>query len=118
MTSVLRPSRSAAWLLLTAWLVAAFAPAVGVVHTFGDDPACEDPAFSRHPVAQVEGVLPPVTHDHCEVCHLQRTLRGAALTHVAIAVSAASADAPRVVTVQTPRPADVSSLPSRAPPSL
>ena len=104
--------------LLAAWLVVAFAPAVGAVHAFGDDPACEDPAFSRHPVVQVEGVLPPVTHDHCEVCHFQRTLRGASLAHVAVAVTAASSDTPGVTTAQSPRLADLPSLPSRAPPSL
>jgi hypothetical protein len=98
--------------------MAAVAPAVGATHAFGDDPACEDPAFSRHPVAQVEGVLPPVTHDHCEVCHFQRTLRGAAPTYAVLAVSTAPSTERGASTEQTPRAADVSTLPSRAPPAL
>lgn len=118
MTSVARPSRTAAWFLIAAWLVAAIAPAVGAAHAFGDDPACEDPALSRHPVAQVEGVLPPVTHDHCEVCHFQRTLRGAAPVFAVLAVSTALPVRPGAPTEQPLRAGDVSSLPSRAPPAL
>jgi hypothetical protein len=96
----------------------ALAPAVGAAHIFGDDPACEDPAFSRHPVAQVEGVLPPVTHDHCEVCHFQRTLRGAAPAYAVLPFTTAASITPGAPTAQTPRASDVSTLPSRAPPAL
>jgi hypothetical protein len=110
--------RSIAWLVLVVWLVGAAAPIAGALHAMGDDAACGEPQFAGHPTTQFEGVLPAADHGHCEVCHLQRTLRGASprAPLAAVMLSSVRAEAARwsatVPAVVVPR------LSGRAPPAL
>jgi hypothetical protein len=113
-----RRFRSAAWLLLAAWIVGVVAPVADVVHAFGDDPACQEPVFSPHPITQIEGVLPPVAHGHCLVCHFQRTLRGATPHVAGVTIHVFASDAAVDRPIATVRAVALGALLTRAPPSL
>ncbi len=110
--------RSVAWLVLAVWLVGAVAPIAGALHAMGDDAACGEPRFAGHPTTQVERVLASDDHGHCDVCHLQRTLRGASPQAAALAVSLSSARADAsarsaaVISIFVPRRS------GRAPPAI
>ena len=93
-------------------------PLFGDLHT-GSDIACTDEVWGiagHHDTTQIETVLPPVADGHCALCHLQRTLWGAAddaKRYVAVAVLASW-----TVTLVAPATIDAGrhDVPSRAPP--
>jgi hypothetical protein len=110
--------RPAGWLVLAVWLIGALAPMAGAVHQLGDDPACQKPGLASHPTTQFESLATIGQHDHCVVCHFQRTLRSASPLASLLAPAAGPAPIPILVTADQQRSASIATLPSRAPPSL
>jgi hypothetical protein len=73
-----RLPRAAAPLVLLVWLAGLALPVFGAGHTLGfDDPACERPIWSGHPVTSLEKDSKNLGNGHCGICHLQRAVRGA-----------------------------------------
>jgi hypothetical protein len=72
-----RLPRAAPFVLLV-WLAGVVSPVLGAGHTLGfDDPACERPLWSGHPVTALEKDTRNLGDGHCGICHLQRAVRGA-----------------------------------------
>jgi hypothetical protein len=72
-----RLPRAAPFVLLV-WLAGVVSPVLGAGHTLGfDDPACERPIWSGHPVTALEKNTKDIGDGHCGICHLQRAVRGA-----------------------------------------
>ena len=105
--------------VLAGWLAGALAPlAAGAHHDV--DLACGDQTWStpHHVTAQFERVLPPEHHDHCAICHLQRTLRGASSeSGTVVPVDSGHVAAPVDDLDGVPNPV-LCSLPPRAPPAI
>ena len=74
-----RLRRTAAPLLLLAWIVGLGLPVLGARHTsLFDDPACERPIqSSNHSGPQFDKDVQPPGDGHCGICHLQRAVRSA-----------------------------------------
>jgi hypothetical protein len=111
-----RVSRAVAWVALVAWCVGAGGPFFGLAHAFGDDVACGDPAWSKHPVTQVEVVHPRDGDGHCQACHVERTIRGAAPLTPSLFLTAVAALVISLPEHLIVRSVSLSGLPSRAPP--
>jgi hypothetical protein len=107
--SILQRFRPASWLILAAGIAGAAAPVAGALHALGDDAACGEPRFAHHPITQLESIRSSAEPEHCDVCHLQRTLCGASLEPHRIAVRRPPARL---------RTAALLQLTGRAPPSL
>jgi hypothetical protein len=115
MSPVRRLLRQVATVVAAAWLVGLASPLVASHHEL--DAACGEVATSDHLRTAFEEVLPPVHSGHCDVCHLQRILRGiAAERHVA-----QSCECPAGLHAGGPLPsvrsAERPAGPSRAPPA-
>jgi hypothetical protein len=105
--------------VLAGWLAGAAAPLVAGAH-HDIDLACGDEAWDtpHHSSAQFERVLPPVRHDHCALCHLQRTLRGASSeSGTVVPTDRGRTTAPVDDLDGVPNPV-LCSLPPRAPPAI
>lgn len=114
-----RGLRQYALFVLVAMLGSVLTPLVGDLHAETDVACAEDGWVpSHHQTTQFEGIRPPVSDGHCAICHLQRTMTGAA-DDAKRFVAASVAVAPHVVVVEhvlcSPARRDV---PSRAPPSF
>jgi hypothetical protein len=74
-----RLRRTAAPLLLLAWITGLALPVLGARHaSLFDDPACERPLRPDSPQGSQVGKNIPLSGDgHCGICHLQRAVRGA-----------------------------------------
>lgn len=108
-----------ATLLLTTFLSGAVVPLFGDLHT-GFDVACTDEAWTdagHHTTTQIEGVRPPVGHDHCAVCHLQRALGGAFDDAKRWVSADGTTTAIRYCEIHRTRDSARRGLPSRAPPA-
>jgi hypothetical protein len=104
-------------LILAAWIAGLVAPAVSA-HGAVDLECGDAPWLSDHDRTAFEDVRPPVETGHCELCHLQRALRGA-LASSAIYAWIPIERNPHLRSAERGiRSADRSSLPPRAPPTL
>jgi hypothetical protein len=111
-----RLSRAVAWVALVAWSIGATGPLGGLAHAIGEDVACGEATWSKHPVTQVEVVHPSDGDGHCQACHVQRTIRGAAPLTPALFLTAVAALVTPLPEHHPLRSVSLSGLPSRAPP--
>src|SRR5690242_15647307 len=114
---MLRFRRLSSVFALVAWLTGLVAPAVAA---HGEvDLECGDAIWlSDHHRTAFEEVLPSVDTGHCDLCHLQRALRGAESGSGVEAVVASNFDLTEGTPSASMRSADRSSLPPRAPPAF
>jgi hypothetical protein len=103
-------------LVLVAWLIGLVAPAV-TAHA-DIDLECGDAIWlSDHHRTAFEEVLPSVDTGHCDLCHLQRALRGAESGSGVLVAIADHRDVAERAPSESPRSTDRSGLPPRAPPA-
>jgi hypothetical protein len=109
--------RATSGVVLTTWLAGLLGPVL-LPHSAQFDVACSDEAFTApHPRTQFEAALPPVTDEHCAVCHLQRVARGA-LAGLTGDVRGHEIDAARALAAVSVAQRQVTfDLPARAPPA-
>jgi hypothetical protein len=112
--------RLSAVLVLVTLLGGAIVPLFGDLHAEADT-ACAEDAWGgtpHHQTTQFESIRPPVSGEHCAVCHLQRAM-GSAADDAKRYVPGAVA-APRVAraVARTTRDAARHEVPSRAPPAF
>ncbi|MGE5837722.1 MAG: hypothetical protein ACM4AI_24835 [Acidobacteriota bacterium] len=113
-----RLRRTAAPLLLLAWIAGLALPVLGARHaSLFDDPACERPVRPESGPQVGKDVQPP-GDGHCGICHLQRAVRGAlhAVVLTPLYVQAIALD--RVVAQCDLFSSEHAVASSRAPPSL
>ena len=114
-----RLRRTAAPLLLLAWIGGLALPALSARHaSVFDDPACERPlASSNHSGSQIDKNTAPRGNGHCGICHLQRAVRGALHSAVQSAIYADAITLDRALAVSDLVSTEHALSSSRAPPS-
>jgi hypothetical protein len=115
-----RLRRTAAPLLLLAWIAGLALPVLGARHASAfDDPACERPlGTSGHARTQIEKDVPITGNGHCGICHLQRAVRGALHSVVRSVQYAQTIGVSRVVWTYDLRTIEHDVASSRGPPSF
>lgn len=115
-----RLRRTAAPLLLLAWMAGLALPVLGARHaSLFDDPACERPLRPDNQSGpQLGKDIQPPGDGHCGICHLQRAVRGAlhAIVLTPLYVQAITFD--RVVAQCDLFSSEHAVASSRAPPSV
>ena len=96
-------------------------PLFGDLHAETNDPCAENTwggGTPHHQTTQIESVRPPVSGDHCAVCHLQRAMSGA--DDDAKRFVQGEGPTPWIVrtAVRAPRELARHDVPSRAPPTF
>ena len=111
-----RLRRFVATIGLITWIAGLVLPAIGGQHVPDLADVGETFLGILHPVPQVEPVHPSLGDEHCAICHLQRAVRGAALTAAMIGDGVVSTPSDPPVQQRALSSASLTAAPPRAPP--